>query len=162
MGAIVVGTDGSESARSALQTAIRLAHQLGDRLVLVTAWRELRGDFHLPVDTLLPALKLAEVEREWADGALSEARAAAEEAGVEAETVRVHGDPATAICDAVQEHCAHLIVVGARGWGPVEGLLFGSVSRSVLTRAACPVLVIPESYLRAQAVGAESSKEELA
>lgn len=43
MSAIIVGTDGSESAKQALQAAIEVANALDDKLVLVTAWRELHG-----------------------------------------------------------------------------------------------------------------------
>jgi nucleotide-binding universal stress UspA family protein len=36
-----------------------------------------------------------------------------------------------------------LVVVGSRGWGPVDGALFGSVSSGVLRHTPCPVLVVP-------------------
>src|SRR5207248_10269773 len=47
MATIVVGTDGSEAATAALEQAIALAKASSDQLVVVTAWRELRGDFGL-------------------------------------------------------------------------------------------------------------------
>ena len=147
MGTIVVGTDGSETARRALDSALQLAHELGDSLVLVTAWRELHGDFGLPLDTLVPSLELADIEREWAERTVADAASTAEEAGVHAVTVCERGDPAATICQAARTHGARLIVVGAHGWGPIEGLLFGSVSRGVLGSAPCPVLVIPESWV---------------
>jgi hypothetical protein len=60
---IVVGTDGSDSAKAAVREANESARAGGDRIVLVTAWRELRGDFGLPHDSLIPSLQLADVER---------------------------------------------------------------------------------------------------
>ncbi len=81
MGTIVAGTDGSAAARGALEAALELAHESNATLVIVTAWRELRGDFGLPFETLLPVLHLADIEREWADRTLVDAMAAAEEAG---------------------------------------------------------------------------------
>jgi nucleotide-binding universal stress UspA family protein len=36
-----------------------------------------------------------------------------------------------------------LLVVGSRGYGPMLGVLLGSVSRRVTTSADCPVLVVP-------------------
>jgi nucleotide-binding universal stress UspA family protein len=38
---------------------------------------------------------------------------------------------------------ATLVVVGSRGVGRVVGLLLGSVSQAIATRASCPVLVVP-------------------
>jgi nucleotide-binding universal stress UspA family protein len=141
---IVVGTDGSDSAKAAVRTALEFAQAGGDTIVFVTAWREMRGDFGLPYDELLPKLELADIERQWASETLASAAAEAENAGVHAETLSRHGNPAAEICAVARERAARLIVVGSHGWGPVGGLVFGSVSGGVLGQAPCPVLVVPE------------------
>jgi nucleotide-binding universal stress UspA family protein len=141
---IVVGTDGSACAKVAVREALELARAGGDRVVLVTAWRELSGDFGIPYDSLFPSLQLADIEREWADETLAAAAAEAVQAGVEVETVRRHGNPAAEICAVARERAARLIVVGSNGWGPVERIIFGSVSAGVVNHAPCPVLVVPE------------------
>jgi nucleotide-binding universal stress UspA family protein len=51
------------------------------------------------------------------------------------------GSPAEVLVRDAEEHEADLIVVGARGLGPVERVLLGSVSESVLRHAGCPVLI---------------------
>lgn len=47
--------------------------------------------------------------------------------------------------DALVAASAHvdLLVVGSRGLGPKRAIVLGSVSRKVVERAACPVLVLP-------------------
>jgi nucleotide-binding universal stress UspA family protein len=159
MGTIVAGTDGSAGAWAALEAALELAHESNDTLVVVTAWRELRGDFGLPDETLLPSLHLADIEREWADRTLADAMAAAEEAGVEATLARKHGEPAAAICEVARENDARLIVVGAHGWGRLEGVVFGSVSAGVISRVPCPVLVIPNASVRREVAGAFAAEK---
>ena len=52
----------------------------------------------------------------------------------------VMGHPAQVLLDAAAE--AALLVVGSRGRGGFRGMLLGSVSRQVIARAACPVVVI--------------------
>jgi len=37
---------------------------------------------------------------------------------------------------------ADLVVVGARGLGPLKRVLLGSVSENVLAHATCPVLIV--------------------
>ncbi|MEW6544750.1 MAG: universal stress protein [Nitrospirota bacterium] len=52
------------------------------------------------------------------------------------------GAPADAILAAAEQERAGLIVVGARGLGPVQEILLGSVSHRVVTGAPCPTLVV--------------------
>lgn len=63
------------------------------------------------------------------------------ERGIPSEMKIAYGDPAEEIVREAKEGGYELVVVGSRGLGPVEGLLFGSVSRKVLRDAPCPVLV---------------------
>jgi nucleotide-binding universal stress UspA family protein len=163
MSTILVGTDGSAGARAATRVALELAKACGDDVLFVTAWRELRGDFYLPLAKLYPGL--VEVEREWAQNMLARAAAAAGAAGVEATTLSRHGGAADEICAVARERHARMIVIGSRGWGPIEGALFGSVSNAVLRRAPCPVLVVPvvcepdEFQLEGAGVGRSTGKE---
>jgi nucleotide-binding universal stress UspA family protein len=54
----------------------------------------------------------------------------------------LEGPEAEAILKAADTHGTDLIVMGTRGLGSIEGLLFGSVSRKVSHLAPCPVLLI--------------------
>jgi nucleotide-binding universal stress UspA family protein len=42
-----------------------------------------------------------------------------------------------------------LLVCGSRGWGPLGSVLLGGVSRRLIHRAACPVIVVPRGTQRA-------------
>lgn len=63
------------------------------------------------------------------------------ETGRAVETRTLLGRPASAIVADAGRWGADLIVVGARDQGPLESMLLGSVSRSVVERAPCSVLV---------------------
>jgi cation-transporting P-type ATPase E len=163
MSTILVGTDGSATAQAAIRVALDLAQASGDDVLFVTAWHELEGDLGLPIAKLWP--ELVEVEREWAETTLASAADEAEAAGVPATTSSRHGTPADQICKVARERHPRLIVVGSRGWGPVDGVLFGSVSSGVLRHAPCPVLVVPAAGEPAEAepvevaVGTSAGKE---
>jgi nucleotide-binding universal stress UspA family protein len=52
------------------------------------------------------------------------------------------GSPAEVIVSVAQEQKADLIVMGARGLGPVKERLLGSVSHRILTLAPCATLIV--------------------
>ncbi|MDA0738863.1 MAG: universal stress protein [Nitrospirae bacterium] len=52
------------------------------------------------------------------------------------------GSPADCILAVAEEEDADLILIGARGMGQVQELIFGSVSHRVLTHAPCSVCVV--------------------
>ena len=52
------------------------------------------------------------------------------------------GSPAEVIVSMAEEQKAYLIVMGARGLGPIKERLFGSVSHRVLTLAPCATLIV--------------------
>jgi nucleotide-binding universal stress UspA family protein len=139
---ILVGTDGSPSAEAALRLAVELAHAAGDRILLVTAWRELRGDFGIPLHRLIP--QLLDVEREWASTTLDAAAAEVAAAGVPVERLCRHGVAGAELCAIAAERHVHLLVVGNRGWG-AEAAVVGSVAKHVVKHAPCSVLLVPSA-----------------
>ena len=152
---ILVGTDGSAPAAAATHFALELAAACGDRVVFVTAWRELRGSWGIPLHHLIP--ELTDIERDWAASHSAAAADAAKAAGVPAEAVIRHGDAADVICDVAEEVKPRLIVVGSHGWTAVERVFAGSVADKVTHQAPCPVLVVPEAARREGAAAASSS-----
>ena len=134
---VVLGYDGSISARAALTVAVKQARAFGDRLVVVFAdeppgrsageeFREHRRALH-----------------EIGDKAFSEARAEAQTAGVEVETLFVNERPAVALETTARERDARLIVVGTYGESPFRSAVLGSTPHKLLHFSEVPVLCVP-------------------
>jgi nucleotide-binding universal stress UspA family protein len=130
---IVVGYDGSDGARRALDRAITLAGADGRLTVVAAAETHIRTGI-----TEGGRLDPSEIERRRKD--LEEAKGLLAERGVDAETLEAQGDPGDVIVNASKD--ADLVVVGSRGLNPFQRLLLGSVSSKVVHRAECDVLVV--------------------
>jgi nucleotide-binding universal stress UspA family protein len=140
---IVVGTDGSDTARKAVDEAIDLAKSVGASLNLVSAYEP------VPQSRLREEARQAPADLQWmvnpredVDATLSAAADVVREAGVEVETFAREGDPADAILDVAEERNADLIVVGNKGMTGARRFLLGSVPNKVSHHAPCSVLII--------------------
>ncbi len=60
------------------------------------------------------------------------------------------GSPADRILAIAEEEHTDLILIGARGLGPVQELIFGSVSHRVLTHAPCSVGIVKSPIAKLQ------------
>lgn len=139
---IVVGFDGSEHSRAALDWAMDEALQRNGRLRLVTAWSKAPLAWYPAVlETAAGEVVTEESPEQAARTLQGEALQSTADTGVSAagELVSTHS-PASAILDAAKD--ADLIVIGSRGHGGFPGLHLGSVSTQVVNHALCPVLVI--------------------
>ncbi len=138
---IVMGTDGSDTAREALRQAADLARTTGATLRLVSAYRPVddarlrRERQDVPDD-----LKWMINPREDVDNLLKDAADSVE--GVETEIFTREGDPADAILDVAEEQGADLIVVGNKGMTGASRFVLGSVPNKVSHHAPCSVMII--------------------
>ena len=137
-GPVVVGVDGSDASERAIGFAFEQASDRGARVValhasLPWAYEAVPAASDLPSDVL---------HDEEARRLLSEALAGWGEKypDVRVEYATLRREAAVALVEASAQ--AQLLVVGSRGLGGFRGLLLGSVSRSVLHHAACPVAVV--------------------
>ncbi len=143
-GTIVVGTDGSETATTAVRYAIDLARELGARLLIVSAY-EAVSDQRLRNEKLEVPEDLQWMVNPRGDvlAMLEEAKGEATGAGVsEVETFARQGDAADAILDIAEEQRSDLIVVGNRGMTGAKRFLLGSVPNKVSHHAPCSVLIV--------------------
>jgi nucleotide-binding universal stress UspA family protein len=138
---IVVGTDGSETAKQAVAEAVRLAKALGAHVHVVSAFEPLRG------------AKIAGAPegaaRVWAphpgdqvEGILSQATAGVRLAGVEVTPHAIQRDPADALLQVADEVGASMIVVGSKGMHGARRLALGNVPNKVSHHANCNVLIV--------------------
>ena len=137
---IVVGTDGSETSKRAVDEATRLAKAMESTLHLVSAYEPLRG-------TRISGAPEA-AAKIWSPRPDSEVMSIVEEAvaiirrsEVEVKAHTLTGDPANALMDVAEQEGADLIVVGNRGMHGVSRVL-GSVPNKVSHRARCHVLIV--------------------
>ncbi|WP_127509528.1 universal stress protein [Actinoplanes solisilvae] len=134
---IVVGTDGTENSKEAVRWAAREANRRGLplRVAYVFDWEWGESPYDLSGGSYDRAHKHAEAVT---GNAVHEARAAVL-------NVDVEGDPLVGHAAArllAESDDAELMVLGSRGRGAFAGLMPGSVSQRVATRAACSAVVV--------------------
>src|SRR5690242_558093 len=123
MKAIVVGTDGSETAALALNEACDLAKSTGAKLHIVSAYVPIGG---ARVASEGGESRMVGPDMQ-VDGVLDTAAGAVHARGVEAECHARKGDPADALLSVADEVGADVIVVGNRGMTGTKRFLLGSV-----------------------------------
>jgi nucleotide-binding universal stress UspA family protein len=138
---VVVGVDVSDTARDVVNLAAEAAAMLDSSLTLVSA-APLNADNRWFANTVEHNLELPNLRRPYTD----QLQTSAEQVSETFPDVTVRwqffdGSPAGVLSEA--SRTAALVAVGTRGHGGFAGLMLGSVSQAVLTRAVCPVLVVP-------------------
>jgi nucleotide-binding universal stress UspA family protein len=148
---VILATDGSASAKAALTTTLAFPWPADTHVRATIASRPtwLRGR---------PEYVRISVERSFERLAAHVRRALARHwANAGAVVVRDH--PVDAILGEAKRFSADVIVLGWRGHGAFRRLLMGSVSRSVVRRATCAILVVrrPAKEIRRVVIGVDGS-----
>ena len=136
MAGIVVGYDGSDCGRAALDEALSIAKALGDGIVLVFGYAP-------------PGIwggEIAEHEEaieELGEKLMSEARERVVAGGVGVEVEMVAKRGTEALMDVARSRDARMIVVGSYGEAPLKGAILGSTPYKLLQLSERPVLVVP-------------------
>jgi nucleotide-binding universal stress UspA family protein len=137
MESIVIGVDGSETARMAAKSAAELARRYGSKLHVVMAVSRVTLDsmgsgpeaFTISSTALAEQCLLALASDLKADG------------DVPITTAVVVNDPASALCDEARTIGASVIVVGNKRTQGVARIL-GSVAGGVVKSAPCAVHIV--------------------
>ncbi|NGM71461.1 universal stress protein [Natronolimnobius sp. AArcel1] len=135
---ILVATDGSDGATTAVEHAITLARRLEVPLYAI-AVLESRTAYD---NAIVDPEEATQRQRERAEAALADLESMAEADGVSAETAIRTGVPHEEIRAYAGETDAGAIVIGARGRSAFTGALLGSTVDATLRHADRPVLVV--------------------
>ena len=137
---IIVGVDGSENSRRALQWSADLAQALDAEVIAVHSVglleRMIEGTEHVE-GTYSDARH--KFDTEWC--------AALEQPGLRSTRLMRDGNPVSVLLAAADDYDAHLIVVGSRGVGGYPELLLGSTSTQLAQLSMRPVTVIPSAFV---------------
>jgi nucleotide-binding universal stress UspA family protein len=147
--AIVVGTDGSDSAKRAVAEAVRIATALGAELHVVSAFEPLRGAriAGAPEGAAKVWQPLPDAD---VDATLGEAAAGVRLSNVPVQTHAVQKDPAEGLVEVAENVGANLIVVGNKGMHSAARFVLGNVPNKVSHRARCNVLIVATDRVDAE------------
>ena len=137
---IAVGTDGSDTAKVAVDFALDMAERYGATLIIGSAYKpvsesQLRKEqADAPQDIQWSINPSEEVDR-----TLREVEEQAKERGLQYASEARNGDPADVLVDIAESHEADVLVVGNKG---MQRRILGSVPNSVAHKANCSVVVV--------------------
>jgi nucleotide-binding universal stress UspA family protein len=142
LGLLVVGADGSEGSRRALDWTALVAEEADSQVLAVhvlTYYRELLRD--VTPDTMRTWRRDLEEElrSQWVEPLIT--------SGVDFRTRVVEGEsPAEGLLEVADAERANLVIVGAQGHGGFADRMLGGVSYRVTHRARRPVVVVPPDW----------------
>jgi len=144
MNEIVVGVDGSEESRAALDWAVEEGRLRQAPVLAIHAWEV--PMVPAPTGLVPPSVEavgdLTELREDAASLVETMVReTAADAADVEIRPLTVEDKPVNALLDAAERNDAQMIVVGSRGHGGFVALLIGSTSDQIARHATCPVVI---------------------
>jgi len=133
---ILLAVDGSDHSMIAADYAAGMAKAFGATVFLVHAYphtSDLLGyeDFE----------RLVARRKSAGQAILNKVRKRLEPKDVTILEDLLEGPEAEAILSAAETQQVDLVVMGTRGLGAIEGMVFGSVSRKVTHHAPCPVML---------------------
>jgi nucleotide-binding universal stress UspA family protein len=133
---IVVGYDGSDGGKAALNEALDLAGRLSGEVLVTYAFGGRKQYAGAP---LTPRRTL----QGMGEKTLEEALVHAGESGVPVEPVLVDDDAWQGLRSVADQHAAAMIVVGTHGESPLTGMLLGSTAYRLVHSSTTPVLIVP-------------------
>jgi len=140
---IMLATDGSESARKAVDSAIEIAKSSNAKLYALHVIA--LGDYYSSMPLSIDAEWIKAMEehlRIQGKEATDYVENAGRAANVEVEPVILEGNPANEIVDFAEKNDIDLIVMGTQGKTGIQRFLIGSVAENVVRHSIKTVLVV--------------------
>jgi nucleotide-binding universal stress UspA family protein len=137
---ILFATDGSESARKAVDDVVEFARLSGAKIYAASVID--RSIYSSVPEDMEWEEAMYDRFRELAEEAVSYVEKTAKNAGLEVESALLEGHPAEEIVEFAEKNGIDLIIVGSLGKSGIERFLIGSVSEKVVRNAKVPVLVV--------------------
>lgn len=146
---ILLPVDGSDMSLEAARWVVRLAHEGLKVSVVLANVQEPATLYEMVVAHDVEVIQ--RVSAEAGAHALADAEGLLRQAGIPFESEVAQGDPAHTLVDIVERFGCDLVVMGARGRGPVRSALLGSVSHELLHAAGVPVMIVKPAETEAEA-----------
>lgn len=136
---ILVGLDGSDASRHALEEALKFAKETQTEIIAVSVIPVLKG--------LASALSIfgniRENLKKTHTKALEEAESLAEEFGVQIKSVLDEGKPYEKILETATKYDCDLVITGRRGVTSFDKILIGSTAVRVLNESPIDIVIVP-------------------
>ena len=152
---IGVGFDDSPESWNAIQRAAALGVASGATLRVIHALQPVIAPPMAPEESE----RLTRELRAGRELALNRAAASVSK-DLHAEATLLVGDPVR-VLESEADRGLDLLVLGARGYGPLRRVLLGSVSTEVVCHSPCPVLVVPRSVEFDPSAGGMAARDEV-
>ena len=138
--AIGVGTDGSETAKKAVDFAMDMAERYGAKLVIASAYKPVSEDRLRKEQVDAPQeIQWSINPTEEVDATLRAVEEQAGERGLDYVSEARNGDPADVLCDIAGDYEVDVMVVGNKG---MDRRILGSVPNTVSHKAPCSVMIV--------------------
>jgi nucleotide-binding universal stress UspA family protein len=137
---ILVPTDFSVAAETALDQALALAAKLGGKVYVMHAYQLPVVGF--PDGVLVPTAETASRIVTWAQGELAACVARRKESSVEIIPLLEQADPRDAVVSVSERISADLVIMGTHGRRGIVRALIGSVAEAVVRTSPVPVMTV--------------------
>lgn len=139
----IVGIDGSEPSERAVEWAIHLAKNLGDRVKLIYVQNRPTAQPLMYEGTLPPIPSKEEEESIVDEKIIQPLLVKNNQLNVPLESEFIWGDPVEVLQKSVKEEHASMLFLGRRGRSPFVDVLMGSVANKLAHRVEVPIVLVP-------------------